>query len=78
MPIEPPTGGDVELQLDEVESGRQLRDGMFDLQAGVDLEEGEALVRRLVEELDGSGVGVAGERGQAHGGGTQVGVLLRR
>ncbi len=76
--LEPPAGRDVKLQLDEIESGRQLRDGVFDLQPRVDLEEGEALARRLVQELDGAGVGVAGERRQADSGGAQVGVLLRR
>ena len=49
---------------------------MLDLQSGVDLEEGEALLTWLVEELDGARVLVAGGRGQAHGGCPQVAVLL--
>ena len=58
-------GRDVELQLDEVESGRELRDRMLHLEPGVHLEERELLLLRLVEELDRAGVRVAGERGEA-------------
>ncbi len=76
--LEAPAGGDVQLQLDEIEPGRQLGHRMFHLQAGVDLEEGELPPVRLVQELDGAGVGVAGERSQAHGGRPQLGVLLVR
>ena len=76
--FEPAAGGDVKLQLDEIEPGRQLRDGVFDLQPGIDLEEGETFAGRLVQELDGSGIGVPGERCQADGRRAQVGVLLRR
>src|SRR5215218_2291709 len=52
-PNEPGAGRDVDLQLDDVEAGRRLGDGVLDLEAGVDLEEGEKLLARLVEELDG-------------------------
>ena len=56
LALQAAAGGDVQLQLDEVEPGRQLGDRVLDLQAGVDLEEREALLGRLVEELDGAGV----------------------
>ena len=78
LALEPPAGGDVELQLDEVESGRQFRDGVLDLEAGVDLEEGERPVSGLVEELDRPGVVIAGRRGQADGSGAQVTILVGR
>ena len=37
-------GGDAQLELDQVEAGDRLGDGVLDLEAGVDLEEGD---RRL-------------------------------
>ena len=77
LAVEAAAGGDVQLQLHEVEPGRQLGHRVLDLQPGVHLEEREALLGRLVQELDGPGVDVAGERGQAHGRGAQVAVLLR-
>ena len=45
LALEPPAGGDVQLQLDEVEAGGQLGDRVLDLQAGVDLEERERSAR---------------------------------
>ena len=60
LALEPAAGRDVQLQLDQVEAGDGLGDRMLDLQARVDLHEGEALLGRLVEELDGAGVAVAG------------------
>jgi hypothetical protein len=45
----------VELQLDEVEPRRRLGDRVLDLQAGVDLEEGEQLLVGLVQELHRAG-----------------------
>ena len=45
LALEPAARGDVQLQLHEVETGRQLGDRVLDLQAGVDLEEGEAPAR---------------------------------
>ena len=67
-----PNGSDVhrrrpELELDQVEPGDRLGDGVLDLEAGVDLEERD---RPVVadEELDGAGVLVAdvpGERDRA-------------
>ena len=59
-------GGDAELQLDEVDAGDQLGDGVLDLEAGVHLEEVELAV--LVEELDGAGVDVVAALGDRHGG----------
>ena len=61
LALQAAAGGDVQLQLDEVEPGRQLGDRVLDLQAGVDLEEREALLGRLVQELDRAGVLVAGD-----------------
>ena len=58
--LEPSAGGDVQLQLDEVEAGDRLGHGVLDLQARVDLHEGEAAAGGLVEELDRAGVAVAG------------------
>ena len=70
--------GDLDLPLHQVHSVGLLRDGMLDLQAGVDLHEVEApawarpcsgLGRRvLVEELDGAGPLVAGGAGQSRRG----------
>ena len=51
--------GDEQLQLDQVEPGGGLGDRVLDLQPGVHLQEGEGLVVRLVEELDGSGPAVS-------------------
>src|SRR4029079_691680 len=77
-PLEAPAGGDVQLELDEVEPGRQLGHRVLDLEAGVDLEEGEALLSRLVQELDGAGVLVPGGMCEAHRGSAQLTVLGRR
>ena len=71
-------GGDVQLQLDEVEAGDGLGDGVLDLQARVDLHEGEALLVGLVEELDRARVAVAGLEREAHGGGLDLLLLLAR
>ena len=65
LAFEPAAGGDVQLQLDEIEAGDGLGDGVLDLQARVDLHEGEALLLGLVEELDRAGVAVAGLRARA-------------
>jgi hypothetical protein len=51
------TGGDVDLQFDEIESGRALGNRMLDLQPGVHLEEEETSVV-IGEELDRSRAGV--------------------
>ena len=56
-----PPGGHRQLHLDQVDAGDHLGDGVLDLQAGVHLEEVEALVA-VDEELDGAGAGVADAR----------------
>ncbi len=63
--------GDADLQGDEVDAGRALRDGMLDLQPRVHLEEVEVAVVSG-EELDGAGVGVADRSGRGDRGGEQV------
>ena len=57
--FEPATGSDVQLCLDQVEVRRHLGDRVLDLQARVDLEEGERPLARVVEELDRPGADVA-------------------
>ena len=47
-------GGDADHQLDQVEAGDELGDGMLDLQTGVHLEEVELAVL-VDDELDGAG-----------------------
>ena len=49
--------GDLDLLVDEVESGQHLRDGMLDLDARVHLDEVELAI--LVEEFDRAGAGIA-------------------
>jgi uncharacterized phage protein gp47/JayE len=46
--------GDENLQLDQVDAGGDLGDRVLDLQPGVDLEEREELLVRLIEVLDSS------------------------
>jgi hypothetical protein len=62
--------GDEDLQVDEVEAGDELGDGMLDLEAGVHFEEVEGFVPACAvdEELDGAGVDVAGGEREADGG----------
>ena len=66
--LEPPAGGDVELQLHEVGARDRLGDRVLHLQPRVDLHEREALAVGLVEELDRAGAAVARQPRQAHGG----------
>ncbi len=61
------SGGDGDLKLDEVEAGDLLGDWMLDLEARVDFEEIEIVVR-INEEFDGAGVDVTAGAGQAHSG----------
>ena len=75
--LQPAPGGDVELQLDDVQAGGRLGDRVLDLQPGVDLEEGEQLLGRLVQELHGARAHVARRPHQRAGRGPQVGVLPR-
>ena len=77
-PVEPPAAGHVQLQPDQVGAGGQLGDRVLDLEPGVDLEEREPLLPRVVEELDGGGAPVADREGQPLGGRLQLGGLLRR
>ena len=58
--LERAAGGDVELQPHEVGAGDHLGHGVLDLEARVDLHEGEVAAVGLVEELDGAGALVAG------------------
>ena len=60
--------GDEDLRADDVAAGDDFRDGVFDLDPRVDLDEVELLGIGVVQELDGAGVvdadGAAdGERG---------------
>ena len=57
---------DVNLQLDEVATGRALGHRMFDLQPGIHLHEGEAVAFRLVQEFDSPGVVISRHLAQAH------------
>ena len=51
-------GGDLDLLLDQIDAGDHLGDGMFDLDACVDLDEVEIVVR-VDQELACAGVDVA-------------------
>ena len=53
-------GGDAELRLDEVDPGHLFGDGVLDLQARVGLDEVERAGLDVQQELDASGVRVAG------------------
>ena len=70
--------GDMQLQLDEVEPGRRFGHRVLDLQPGVDLQEREALLGRLVEELHRTGADVARRLDQRDGGLAQLRVLVPR
>ncbi len=52
--IESATGSDMQLQIDQVETGHALGDGVLDLQTGVHLEEVELPRFTGGEELDGA------------------------
>ena len=69
--------GDEDLQLHQVDAGGVLGDGVLDLQAGVDLEEGEDLLLGLVQVFDGACALVSGGVDEFGGRGAQlVGLLL--
>ncbi len=70
------SGGHVELELDQVDAGRHLGHGVLDLEAGVDLQEGEGPLVGLVEELDGAGVPVPGGQHQVERRPAQLPVLV--
>ena len=61
-------GGHPQLGLDEVQPGHGLGDRMLDLEARVELHEGEGTVR-VDQELDGADADVAGRSGEGHRGG---------
>ena len=67
--------GDAELLAHEVDAGDLLGDRVLDLQAGVDLEEGDVAVG-ADEELAGAGADVAGRAQDRLGRPEQLGVLL--
>ena len=58
-PFQPAARGDVQLQPDQVGAGGDLGDRVLDLEPRVHLEEGEQLLPRVVEELDGARAAVA-------------------
>jgi hypothetical protein len=76
--FEAAAGRDVELQLDDVDACDHLGHRVLDLEACVDLHEGEALRGRLVEELDGRGVAVAGAQDEPARGLHDLALLLGR
>ena len=68
---------DQNLRTHDVDVGHDLGDGVLDLDARVHLDEEPRVAVHVVEELDGSGVVVAGARGQTHGGIEQFPAHLR-
>ena len=76
--LEPAAGRDVQLQADEVGARDRLGDRVLDLQARVDLHEGEAAAVGLVEELDGARAAVAGRVREADRGVGELALLLGR
>ena len=63
-------GGEPELELDKVDAGDLLGDGVLDLEAGVRLDEPELAVVVVFsgdEELERAEVAVAARPGEAHG-----------
>ena len=50
----------MDLKFYEVETGRALGNGMFNLQTGIHLHEPDAVGLRFVEKLHGAGIAVAG------------------
>lgn len=77
VPVSLPPHGDVQLGLDQVHARGGLGDRVLDLQAGVDLQEREQPVLRVVEELHGRRAAVADGDGEALGRRLQLGRLLR-
>ena len=49
-----PPAATCSCSLDQVDAGGQLGDRVLDLEPGVDLQEGEPLLARVVQELDGA------------------------
>jgi hypothetical protein len=67
-----PARRDVQLGLHQVHAGGRLGDRVLDLQPGVDLQEGELLVPRVVQELDGARAPVPDRQCQPLGGRLQL------
>jgi hypothetical protein len=59
--------GDGDLRLDDIHAGHQFGDGMFDLDARIDLDEVEIIVVGVHQEFDGTGVAVVGRPRQPQG-----------
>lgn len=74
--FEPAAGGHQQLRPNEIEPGGVLGDRVFDLQAGVDLEECEQLVTGVVEELDGRRTAIVDRDRQPLGRCLELGCLL--
>ena len=51
--------GDLDLGLDDVDAGHLFGDGVFDLNAGIHLDEIELLVVHIHQEFDGAGAFIA-------------------
>ena len=66
----------VQLELDDVDAGDGLGDGVLDLEPGVDLHEGQDVLRGVVEELHGARVDVARRAREVGGAAAQQPVLL--
>ncbi len=69
--------GSAHHPLDQVDAGDLLGHPMLDLQAGVDLQEGEGVASRVVQELDRAGRAVAGRAAESDGGFDQRGAGRR-
>ncbi len=52
--------GDGDLRLDNIHAGHQFGDGVFDLDARIDLDEVEVVGVRVHQEFDGAGVAIVG------------------
>ncbi len=76
--LEPATRRDVQLGPHQVHAGRHLGDGVLDLQPGVDLEEREELLTRVVQELDRRGAAVVHGEREPLGSGLELAGLLGR
>ncbi len=77
LALESSAAGDENLQLHQIDAGGGLGDRVLDLQPGVDLQEREDLLIRLVEELDGAGAAVSRRADKFGRHGAQVvGLLL--
>ena len=57
---------DADLGLDDIDAGDFLGDGMFHLDARIDLDEMEPAGLRVEQELRGSGVSVPGRPCKPH------------